>query len=191
MEVNLPGEAFMSGPLPPVCVKTGTPATRSYQIAFKSAIDPRRWAGGVALQVAQSPLPYAPVSTSAYIVVKGRLPVSDVTYRRFLLARWVPYGFMAVGFGLVVFGLGPPSDFKTILLLVGLVFAIVSIIAALVLRSTHGMAARVVLDNQRRVVWVILKGVHPGFVAAYRGLGGHLEPIGSAEITGGKSTHGR
>lgn len=151
------------GALPPVCVRTGAPATEH------ATVDSR--VGG-ASPLAVLLIFLGPIGWIALLVLGGRsetlvarLPVSDAVvtlWDRWRRVRLASAAVVLAGLVLLVFTAGASGWMRVSLLVAGAGFA-GTVVAGVRLWSC---GVGVDLDASRR--WVTLRGVHPAFVDAVR-----------------------
>jgi hypothetical protein len=168
-EVTVFVDDAVTGRLPDVCAKDGVPASGRFRIVQEIGRSNRL--GILWLLVLVGPLGWiallvlASRDSGEHLAVQ--LPYSDSAYDRFVGARRLRNGALAVGslgaIGLLLLAawahLGPAG----FLLTLGVAVTAIAAVATAEWRM-QGASVRMVLDASRR--WVTLRGVHPAFVAA-------------------------
>ncbi|HYD08690.1 MAG TPA: hypothetical protein VEA78_01200 [Acidimicrobiales bacterium] len=154
------------GRLPPVCVRTGRPASRRARVDTHVGGSSLRW-----LLVFAGPIGWVALllGVGEGETFSARLPVSAGVAEQWSRQRWAMRVGCAALLGAVALGLWlrePSLAFSLLALGAGLV------VTAIALAFVTGVD--VALDASRR--WVVLRGVHDGFAAAVRAAQTPSEP---------------
>jgi hypothetical protein len=159
----------VTGRLPDICAKDGVPATGRFRIVEEIGRSNRL--GVLWLLLLTGPLGWIVLlflaSRDSGERLAVELPYSDAAYARFVGARRLRSGALAVCLlgtvGLLVLGASAHLGPAGIVLTLGLVAPAVVAVGVAEWRM-HGASVDVALDASRR--WVTLGRVHPAFVAA-------------------------
>ena len=149
-EVSLWAVELANGLLPPVCAKSGRPAEATIRVQYQN--NPHAaWAG------------LLPGGISSRYVVKGRLPMTIMWIAIFTTSRMVILAAaIAFGYGLFAVAVSRQATPIQWVLMVG---GLIALQLWAVLHRRLEPAGKVHRDAAGNA-WVVLRGVHPNFVAA-------------------------
>jgi len=149
-EVSLWAVELANGRLPPVCAKSGRHAEETIRVQYQSNPN-AAWAG------------FLPGSMSRRYVVKGRLPMTIMWITIITTARvLVLAAVVAFGYGLWAVAFRHQATLAQWALLVA---GLLAVQLWAVFRERLEPAGKVYRDAAGNA-WVVIRGVHPNFVAA-------------------------